>query len=35
VAFVPDDAYVISTPSIGSLEGLGILYAGMLQASKN
>jgi hypothetical protein len=33
VAFVPDDAYVISTPSIGSLGGLGIVYAGMLQAS--
>jgi hypothetical protein len=32
VAFVPDDAYVISTPSIGSLEGTGIVYAGMLEA---
>lgn len=33
VAFVPDDAYVISTPSIASLEGAGIVYAGMLQAA--
>lgn len=33
VAFVPDDAYVISAPSTGSLEGAGIVYAGMLEAA--
>ncbi|MBA3974818.1 MAG: hypothetical protein C0504_11450 [Candidatus Solibacter sp.] len=32
VAFVPDDAYLISTPSVGALEGLGVMYAGMLEA---
>ena len=32
VAFVPDDAYVISTPSVSALEGLGVMYAGMLEA---
>lgn len=33
VSFVPGDAYVISTPSIGSLEGTGVIYAGMLEAA--
>jgi hypothetical protein len=32
VAFVPDDAYLISTPSVSALEGLGVMYAGMLEA---
>ena len=33
VAFVPDDAYLISAPSIDSLDGLGLIYAGMLEAA--
>jgi len=33
VSFVPDDAYVISAPSTGSLDGAGIVYAGMLEAA--
>ncbi len=33
VAFVPDDAYVISAPSIGSLDGMGLIYAGQLEAA--
>lgn len=32
VAYVPDDAYLISTPSVSALEGLGVMYAGMLEA---
>jgi hypothetical protein len=33
VSFVPDDAYLISAPSTGSLDGLGLIYAGMLEAA--
>lgn len=32
VAFVPDDAYLISTPSVSALANLGIIYAGMIEA---
>ncbi len=33
VAFVPDDAYLISSPSIESLDGIGLIYAGLLEAA--
>lgn len=32
VAYVPDDAYLISTPSVSALEKLDVIYAGMLEA---